>query len=267
MAGVPLPKPVLRSIVVRSGMIMIALGAVMLPLACLDVDPVVDDMRGADPNGGRTGGITKSPNTQSPKDDKPKTSAPLLDCPQSFSAAVLHEGAPRAEMCSSAEIQALATACPLNTGMDTADCVAARASYSTCASCIFGTDSADGDKPIMLTPGVNPGFQFNQHTCFDYATGISGCGAQFINQTSCLDVFCDEKRRECWGDRKASREECAKSLGSGRCRGADEACVTAATAQLSQCAPTGNTLADYTAFFIRFTQLACGKSIADAGAD
>jgi hypothetical protein len=257
-------KPVrvysMRSIVMHSG---IALGALMLPLACLNVDPVVDDGRGGLP---RTGGIPKSPDTPRGPD---AGGPPRVEqtCPRGFTPVALNAGAPRAEMCSSAEIQAIANACPLNTAMDTADCVAARASFSTCASCIFGTDGVGGDKPIMLTPNVRPGFQLNQHTCFDYATGIPGCGAKFINQTSCVDVFCNKDVERCWADRSKTRQDCEESLGFGRCRDlrADDACV--AGAQASQCFPEANTLAEYTAFFVRFTSLACGKGIQDAGTD
>jgi hypothetical protein len=258
----------MRSIVMHSG---IALGALMLPLACLSVDPVVDGT-GTGPGGlPRGGGITKSPNIP-PEDKAPDVAASPAppSCPQSFAPVALHAGVPRAEMCSTAEIQAIADACPLNTAMDTVDCVTARATFTTCASCIFGANSAAGDKPIMLTPGSPPGFQLNQHTCFDYTTGISGCGAQFINQSNCVDTFCSSSVERCWPDRTKSREDCEKSLGFGRCTNvrADEACVAAARAQSSVCIPSASNLQEYTAFFVRFTSLACGsKGIQDAGTD
>jgi hypothetical protein len=251
----------LRSIIVRGSVV---LSALMLPLACLDVDPIFEQRD--------RGGVVDAnppapqPAPSSPRPRPPESFEPPNLCPQ-FVPRQIGVAAPKAQACTSAEIEAIANACPLNTSMDGEPCLAARASYPACAGCIFATDNVGGDKPIMLTI-ARPGFQLNQHTCFDYATGIQGCGAAFVQQSLCADELCPERRPECWGGKTKSREECLESLSFGRCERfrADKACVAAARS--SACFPVANTVAAYTEFFVRFTTLACGAgSIADAGGD
>jgi hypothetical protein len=181
--------------------------------------------------------------------------------PVKFNAAADQSGT----ACTAAVITALADACPLNKDPNTeASCTAARAlaANKTCAECIYGAKTDTKDKPITLTPGEKPGFQLNQHICFDHFTKVPGCGAEFINVANCFDNYCDlvENGKKCTSDAEVS--SCVKEVRDQECKQyliTDQTCGEGIqTAKL--CFPTANTAAAYKQFYIEFTTQACATS-------
>lgn len=167
--------------------------------------------------------------------------------------------------CSDAVIAALADACPLNKDPNTeATCTAARAlaANKTCADCIYGAKTDTKDKPITLTPGEKPGFQLNQHICFDHFTGVAGCGSEFIIVANCFDNYCDlvENGGKCTSDAEVS--SCVKKVRDQECKQyliSDQTCGEGIqSAKL--CFPEANTAAAYKTFYIGFMKQACGTA-------
>jgi hypothetical protein len=201
-----------------------------------------------------------------PEDDSGSSGGPVgdtcKDTSTAFTATPFNPAATQTVACTATVINALADACPLNADPNTtASCTSARAlaANKTCAECIYGVKTDTKDKPITLTPGVKPGFQLNQHICFDHFTKVPGCGAQFINAANCFDNYCDlvENGGKCTSDAEVS--SCIKVVRDAECKQhliTDQACGEGVQ-NAKICFPAANTAAAYKQFYVDFTTQAC----------
>jgi hypothetical protein len=180
-------------------------------VACLEVDPIVEQ----DPRGGARK-PTAAGSAERVVKEPPSSREPVG--PECFPASIppkldLAPAAERIAACSSAEIDAITTACTLRDVEETAACKAARATHATCAECIFGTLNENVAKVVMIVPGATYVYQPNLHTCLDHTSGTKGCGDAYLNNRKCVDVLCERNLR-CEGP---SYEACIASSALGKC--------------------------------------------------
>jgi hypothetical protein len=229
---------------------------------CLAVDPIIDvgvtDSGAVD--GGRGDNIDGGGRLPVGDPARPR----CRDNTASFQPKDIPLAYPATKACTLAQIQALSGACAIDGTIDPntdVTCANAKAANTTCAECIFGNKDDAQEKIVTLLPGEQPAARVNTSACLDHATGVPGCGGDFLNVATCFDTFCQliTKGGTCLNDSDVS--ECVKTVRDSECKEfliADQTCGEGIQ-NAKECFPAGPTAAAQRAFFEGAADIACGE--------
>lgn len=195
----------------------------------------------------------------------------------------LNPPAARTNDCTAEQIEALATACMTGADADPngTKCTAARnlSANTTCAQCVFGTDTDPQWKVVNLNPDSDTRpVRFNQAGCIEHASEVKGCGDQLVTLNICLNRFCSKCTTD--ADQGACIDEVYPEQGEGECSAYElsTACGKAAfdtatpaakkkSEAVNDCFFANNDVDDVR-LFTHMATLACANpTITDAGND
>jgi len=169
--------------------------------------------------------------------------------------------------CTPAQITAFADACQIGTKDPNTEaaCVAARdlPANKTCAACIFGAKADTVDHVITLLPNEKPSARINQTACIDHATGIPGCGGDFINVSDCFDTYCKTVADggKCSED-GSDLDACTKGVAAKECQEflISTECLDGIKANQDKCLLSEQSAKGFRTLFINFSTVACATA-------